>query len=67
MAKFIVGVLVGLLLGASATAYGAVARSGKLSGCAVTKDDNSVWSDPNAIEAWGRDNGSHSWRANLSR
>lgn len=39
MAKFIVGVLLGLYLGSSATAYGAAAtRSGTLSGWKVTKN-----------------------------
>jgi hypothetical protein len=68
MAKFIVGVLVGLFLGASATAYGAGAsRPGALSGWAVTEDGAEVCSGPNVADACGRNRGSHSWRANLSR
>jgi hypothetical protein len=43
MAKFIVGVLVGLFLGASATAYGAVATgSGTLSSRTVAKNSEAV-------------------------
>jgi hypothetical protein len=68
MAKFIVGVMVGRFLGASATAYGATtSRSGTLSGWAVTKDSVDVCSDPNATETCNQNNGSHSWRATLSR
>jgi hypothetical protein len=43
MAKFIVGVLVGLSLGASASAYGAAARgAGTLSSGTVTKNGAAV-------------------------
>jgi hypothetical protein len=68
MTKFIFGVLVGLFLGASATAYGAVATGAStLSSWAVTKRGENVCSGPNTTEACGRRNGSHRWRANLSR
>jgi hypothetical protein len=68
MAKFIIGVVVGIFLGASASVYGAVAAgSGTLSGWTVTKRGENVCSGPNTTEACGRRNGSHSWRANLSR
>jgi hypothetical protein len=67
MAKFIVGVVVGIFLGASASAYGAVAPgSCTLSGWAVAKDGEDVCVGRNTTEASGS-NGSHSWRANLSR
>ena len=47
MAKFFVGVIVGLFLGASATAYAAgVFGSGTLSGWTVIKDGEEVCSDP---------------------
>ena len=47
MAKFFVGVIVGLFLGASATGYAAgVFGSGTLSGWTVTKDGEEVCSDP---------------------
>jgi hypothetical protein len=68
MAKFIVGVLVGLFLGATASAYGAVAAgSGTLSGWTVAKRGENVCSGPKTTEACGDRNGSHPWRANLSR
>jgi hypothetical protein len=68
MAKFIVGVLVGLFLGASAAAYGAGAsRAGTLSGLAVTNGGVDACSGPNATETCDQNNGSHSWRATLSR
>jgi hypothetical protein len=68
VAKFIIGVLVGLFLGASATAYGAVAsRPGILSGWTVAKDAAEVCSGPNVADACGRNHGSYPWRANLSR
>jgi hypothetical protein len=68
MAKFIIGVVVGIFLGASGSVYGAVvAGSGTLSGWTVAKDGENVRSDPNTTEACGRRNGSHPWRANLSR
>jgi hypothetical protein len=66
MAKFIVGVLVGLFLGATTSAHGAGAsRSDTLS--AVTKDGEEVFSNPNATEACGHNNGPHSWLASRSR
>ena len=65
MAKFIIGVLVGLVLGASTTAYGAGAsQTGTSSGWTAGEE---VCSGPNTTEASGHSNGSHSWRANLSR
>ena len=68
MAKFLIGVIVGISLGASATAYGAgTARPGKLSGWMVVDADVEVCFDPNATEARGHQNGPHSWRTNLSR
>jgi hypothetical protein len=46
MAKFIVGVLVGLFLGASATAYGAVVtRSGTLSNWTVASTVEAIIAD----------------------
>jgi hypothetical protein len=65
VAKFIIGVVVGISLGASATAYGAVG-SGTVPGWTVTKDGEDVCSGPNAAEACGRNNGSHFWRASRS-
>jgi hypothetical protein len=68
MAKFIIGVVVGILLGATGGAYGAgAAGPGTLSGWTVAKDGENVCSGPNTTEACGRRNGSHPWRANLSR
>lgn len=56
MAKFIIGVVVGVFLGASASAYGAVAAgSGTLPGWTVAKDGVNACSNPNTTEAWGRD------------
>ena len=47
MAKFIAGVMLGLILGMSATAWAAgVFGSGTLSGWSVTKDGEEVCSDP---------------------
>jgi hypothetical protein len=47
MAKFIVGVIVGIFLGASVSAYSAgVFGSGTLSGWTVTKDSEEVCSEP---------------------
>ena len=66
VAKFFIGVIVGISLGASATAYGAVG-SGTVPGGTVAKDGENVCSGPNTTEACGRRNGSHPWRANLSR
>jgi hypothetical protein len=66
MAKFIVGVLVGLFFGASASAYGAVA-TGTLSKWMITSDGVEVCSSPNTSDACGRNSGSHSGRVNLSR
>ena len=58
MAKFFIGVLVGLFLGASASAYGAVAsRAGTLLGSTVTKDGQDVFSGPNVADACGRNRG----------
>lgn len=54
MAKFIIGVMVGLFLGASASAYGAVG-SGTVPGWTVAKDGESICSNPNTTEACGRD------------
>jgi hypothetical protein len=66
MAKFIVGVLVGLFLGATTSAHGAGAsRSDTLS--TVAKDGAEVCSGPNVADACGRNHGSYPWRANLSR
>jgi hypothetical protein len=49
MAKFIAGVMLGLILGMSATAWAAgVFGSGTLSGWSVTKDGEEVCSDPSA-------------------
>jgi hypothetical protein len=68
MAKFIIGVVVGIFLGASASAYGAVAAgSGTLSSWTVAKNSENVCTGLITTEAWGRRNGSHPWRANLSR
>jgi hypothetical protein len=68
VAKFIIGVVVGIFLGATGGAYGAGAsRPGTLSGWTVAKDGGNVCSGPNTTEACGRCNGSHPWRANLSR
>jgi hypothetical protein len=68
MAKFIVGVLVGLFLGATTSAHGAGAsRSDVLSDQTLTKDGENVCSGPNATQACGRDSGFHSWRASRSR
>ena len=54
MAKFIIGVLVGLFLGASTTTYGASAsQTGTLSGWTVTRNDEEVCSGPRATEASG--------------
>jgi hypothetical protein len=57
MAKFIIGVLVGLFLGASATAYGAVASRQQLT-AATTAKKFALGRD--ATEACGGSNGSHS-------
>lgn len=48
MRKFALGVIVGLLLGGSATGYAAgVFGDGALTGWTVTKDGEEVCSDPN--------------------
>jgi len=68
MAKFIIGVVVGIFLGATGSVYGAVvSRSGAVPGWTVANDGENVCSGPNTTEACGRRNGSHPWRANLSR
>ncbi len=68
MAKFIIGVIIGLFLGATTSVYGAGAsQAGTLSDWTVTKNGVEVRSGPNAADACGRNRGSHSWRANLSR
>jgi hypothetical protein len=69
MAKFFIGVIVGISLGGTVSAYGAVAsQSGALLGWTmVTRDGVEVCSNPNTTEACGRRNGSHPWRTNLSR
>lgn len=47
MAKFIVGVILGLFLGTATTVYGAgAAGPGASSGCVVAKDRAEVCSDP---------------------
>ncbi len=47
MFKFVAGMLVGLILGVTATAYAAqVIGSGSLNGWTVTKDGEEVCSDP---------------------
>jgi hypothetical protein len=52
MTKFIIGVIVGLFLGASVSAYAAgVFGSGTLSGWTVTKDGEEVCSDPSVDTA----------------
>ena len=57
MAKFIIGVVVGIFLGAAVSAYGAVATgSGTLSNWTVTKNGES-----------GRSNSSYPWLASRSR
>ena len=67
MAKFFIGVIVGISLGASASAYGAVAAGfGAVPSWTGAKDGENVCSGPNMTEASGS-NGSHSWRVNLSR
>jgi hypothetical protein len=58
MAKFIVGVLVGLFLGASASAYGAVATgAGTLSNWTVINGGVDVCPGPSATEACGTTTG----------
>jgi hypothetical protein len=64
MAKFIIGVLVGLFLGASTTTYGAGASRQQLT-AATTAKKFALGRD--ASEACGGSNGTYSWRANLSR
>jgi hypothetical protein len=52
MAKFIGGVVLGLVLGMSATGWAAgVVGSGPLSGWSVTKDGEEVCSDPDVDTA----------------
>jgi hypothetical protein len=53
VAKFFIGVIVGISLGASATAYGAVG-SGTVPGWTVAKDGGNVCSGPNTTEAGSR-------------
>ena len=68
MAKFIIGVVVGIFLGATGSAYGAVASgSGTVPGWTVTKDGEDVCPGPKATEACGSNNGSHFWLDNRSR
>jgi hypothetical protein len=68
VAKFFIGVVVGIFLGASVSALGAVASgSGTLSSWTVTMNGEGVCSGPNTTEACGRNNGSHFWRASRSR
>ena len=68
VARFFIGVLVGVFLGASASANGAVAAGfGAVPSWTGAKDGENVCSGPDTTEAWGRSNGSHPWRANLSR
>jgi hypothetical protein len=52
MQKFAVGLLIGLVLGGSVTAFAAgVFGSGSLSGWSVVKDGEEVCSDPNVDAA----------------
>jgi hypothetical protein len=69
MAKFFIGVIVGISLGGTVSAYGAVAsQSGALLGwTVVTRDGVEVYPDPNANDVCDHSNGSHPWRTTLSR
>ena len=54
MAKFIIGVIVGISLGATATAYGAGAsRPGTLSGWTITKNDEAIVVSDRPVSARG--------------
>jgi hypothetical protein len=68
MAKFIIGVIVGIFLGSATSAYAAgAARSGTLSAWTITKHGEGVRSGTNSTGSCDRNSESHPWRANLSR